>query len=177
MTTLTSEAIQNSSNAALSNYSRWVKTGFWASFFMIDEGRQLRHIKKLPSENVFEQMCSSLVDGCENVSPEEMEQRLSFMEALLLDMRNKESQLLDTLYERRRRGINALFLFSILVIMLIGFVGIQPGPLAVISSTAIIALSAIAFLSSRHWFQIKYISIRSDAGNPGNRQRFILWGH
>lgn len=176
MTSLSADVIQASSDAALTNYSRWINTGFWASFLLLDDGPKLRHFKKLPSAHVFEQMCNSFVGENETVTAEEMEKRLSFMEAVLSDMRKKESDLFEAHFKYRRRGMDALFLLSMLMIMLIGIMGIQPGLLPVISSITMIALSGITFIAIRSRFKSRYTAICGEAESPGNRQRYILWG-
>ena len=176
MVVLDAKAVQSSCEAALSNYSKWANSGFWASFFQVDLNLAQGKIEKLPSVHVREQMCISLISGIETVTSSEMNRRLSYMEAVLKDMRERELSLLERYFALRRDGLSALFLAAISMMLIVFMIGMQQDAFAITTSTVLLITAIGCFMMGRKSFKNKYLNIKREAGNPGNRQRFILWG-
>lgn len=176
MVVLDAKAVQSSCEAALSNYSKWANSGFWASFFQVDLNLAHEKIEKLPSVNVREQMCIFLLSGIETASSSEMNSRLSYMEAVLKDMRERELSLLERYFALRRDGLSALFIAALSTMLIVFVIGMQQDVFSIAASTLLTMIAIACFMMGRRSFKNKYVNIKREAGNPGNRQRFILWG-
>lgn len=170
------QKVNVSTDAALFNYTRWANSGFWASFYQLDLKVHSFKSRKLPSANVRERMCDAMMADISTVSSSQMNNRLSFMEAVLDVMRKREISLLNRYFTLRRYGVSVLFFCSLSIALLMFAIGMQNSPQSLAISSMIAISAILGFSIGRNAFMKKFNEIQNMATDPGDPNNYIIWG-